>query len=243
MTLNDQITPELLRIRKELEALNKCTIHVGIQGDADSEILTIARVHEYGAVIHAKNVKNLCIPIHKMSYDKSPRDFENDGLFFFTSHNGFTLAAIPTNKRAKKPRGESGVPVEKKPRKSSGKKKEKIKTEDDEIIILFLLLPSVTIPERSFIRAGYDANRDRLAEECEKVVGKIIFEGWGWEKAAEWLGGKAVDFIHEYMTDSGNFKAKGPIQQERAPSWANSPLVVTKRMFNSITWKVEGGAE
>ena len=71
MTLNDQVIPELKRIRDELEKLKTFTIHVGIQGDADSEILTIARVHEFGATIHAKNAKNLCIPINKLSYDKS----------------------------------------------------------------------------------------------------------------------------------------------------------------------------
>lgn len=225
MTLNDQVLPELLRIRGELAKLRACTIHVGIQGDADSDILTIAHVHEYGATIKAKNAKNLCIPINKLSYDKSPRDFDTQGLFFFKSHNGFLLAAIPKQKkrRRRKKKGEA----------EGGE-------EQDDIELLFLLLPSVTIPERSFIRAGYDANRDRLAAECEKAVAQIFFNGWDAKQAAEWIGGKAVDFIHEYMTDSGNFEPKGDIQKERAPSWANSPLTVTKRMFNSITWKVEG---
>lgn len=226
MTLNDQVLPELLRIRGELEKLRACTIHVGIQGDADSDILTIAHVHEYGATIHAKNAKNLCIPINKLSYDKSPRDFDTQRLFFFRSHNGFLLAAIPKQgkKKRRKKKGEA---------EGGGE-------EQDDIELLFLLLPSVTIPERSFIRAGFDANRDRLAAECEKAVSKILLNGWDAKKAAEWIGGKAVDFIHEYMTDSGNFEPKGDIQKERAPSRANSPLTVTKRMFNSITWKVEG---
>ena len=241
MTLNDKMLPELRRIKKELEGLNRCTIHVGIQGDTDSEILTIARVHEFGAVIHAKNVKNLCIPIHEDSYGKSPRDFMDQGLFFFTSANGFHLAAIPETPRQKKEGGPGKPGPETPPKKP--RKKYKRKKKNEKIKILFLLLPSVTIPERSFIRAGYDANRDRLAEECQKCMRDIIFNGWTWQQAAEWLGGKAVDFIHEYMSDSGNFKEKGPIQKERAPSWANSPLTVTKRMFNSITWKAEGGED
>lgn len=227
MTLNDQVLPELRRIRAELEKLKACTIHVGIQGDADSEILTIARVHEYGATIHAKNAKNLCIPINKLSYDKSPRDFDSQGLFFFKSDNGFLMAAIPKQKKRRRRRraqAEDGG--------GGG--------ERDEIELLFLLLPSVTIPERSFIRAGFDANRDRLAEVCQSQVAAIIHGRKTAAQAAEWIGGKAVDFIHEFMSDSGNFTPKGDIQKERAPSWANSPLTVTKRMFNSITWKVEG---
>lgn len=257
MTLNDQITPELLRIRKELDALNKCTIHVGIQQaegtnihkekvSPEADLLTIARVHEYGCVIHPKRAQNLCIPINERSYDKSPRDFENEGLFFFTSGNGYKLGAVPKKKKGpRKVRSGNGVPVERKPRKSSGRKKEKIKTEDedDEIEVLFLLLPSVTIPERSFIRAGYDANRDQLAAECQKVIGKIIHEGWTGLQAAEWLGGFAVGLIDKFIVDASNFKPKGEIQKERSGRWGNNPLIMTARLRNSITWKVEGGAE
>ena len=100
MTLNDQVLPELKRIRAELAKLRACTIHVGIQGDADSEILTIARVHEFGATITPKNAKNLCIPIHKESYDKSPRDFPD--LFFIRSSGGYLLGVEEDKTRRRK---------------------------------------------------------------------------------------------------------------------------------------------
>lgn len=218
MKFSDRITPELLRIKGELEQLQKLRIKVGIQGDADSEILTIARVHEYGAVIHAKQAKNLCIPINKESYDKSPRDFPD--LFFIKSKNGYLLG-VTAKKSRKRKKGDEG--------------------QSDDLNLLFLLLSSVTIPERSFIRAGYDANRNLLADVCQQAMGKIIHEKWDAHKAAEWIGGKAVDLIHEFMSDASNFEPKGRIQKERAPSWANNPLTVTKRLFNSVTWKVEEG--
>lgn len=219
MKLSDRVTPELLRIKGELEQLQKLRIKVGIQGDADSEILTIARVHEYGAVIHAKQAKNLCIPINKESYDKSPRDFPD--LFFIRSKNGYLLGVTAKKPRKRKKKGDEGP--------------------SDDLNLLFLLLPSVTIPERSFIRAGYDANRNLLADVCQQAMGKIIHEKWDAHKAAEWIGGKAVDLIHKFMSDASNFEPKGRIQKERAPSWANNPLAVTKRLFNSVTWKVEEG--
>lgn len=224
MKFSDRITPELLRIKGELEQLQKLRIKVGIQGDADSEILTIARVHEYGAVIHAKQAKNLCIPINKESYDKSPRDFPD--LFFIRSDKGYLLGVVEdkTKKRRRKTKQHSDYGVD-----------------DGSLKILFLLLPSVTIPERSFIRAGYDANRNLLADVCQQAMGKIIHEKWDAHKAAEWIGGKAVDLIHEFMSDASNFEPKGRIQKERAPSLANNPLTVTKRLFNSVTWKVEEG--
>lgn len=224
MRLSDKITPELLRIKGELEKLQKLRIKVGIQGDADSEILTIARVHEYGAVIHAKQAKNLCIPISEESYDKSPRDFPD--LFFIRSDKGYLLGVVEdkTKKRRRKTKQHSDYGVD-----------------DGGLKILFLLLPSVTIPERSFIRAGYDANRDRLSEVCLDAVSDIIRgqkDAWA---AAEWIGGKAVDLIHEFMSDASNFQPKGKIQRERNSGTADNPLVVTKRLFNSVTWKVEEG--
>ena len=47
---------------------------------------------------------------------------------------------------------------------------------------LYLLLPSVTIPERSFIRAGYDGNKDLLATACENAVRRVVLG----ELTAEW---------------------------------------------------------
>ena len=219
MKLSDRVTPELLRIKGELEQLQKLHIKVGIQGDADSEILTIARVHEYGAVIHAKQAKNLCIPINKESYDKSPRDFPD--LFFIRSKNGYLL----------------GVTA-KKPRKCKKKGDEE---QSDDLNLLFLLLPSVTIPERSFIRAGYDANRNLLAEVFQQAMRKIIREKWDAYQAADFIGGNAVNLIHQFIDDASNFKPKGKIQRERSTSYADHPLVVTNRLYNSITWKVEEG--
>lgn len=45
------ILEDLARIKRELNALSKMKIHVGILGDEDSELLKIAAVHEYGMTI------------------------------------------------------------------------------------------------------------------------------------------------------------------------------------------------
>lgn len=213
MTVTDTATPELERILTELKKLRSMRIKIGIQGDADSEILVIANVHEYGCTITPKHSKNLCIPIAKESYDKSPRDFPD--LFFISGDgdNGKKILYGVTQKK-------------------KGKGKGTLK-------FLFMLLPSVTIPERSFIRAGYDHNKNRLAEVVRAFIIHVMNGTLTAEQAANQIGGKAVDLIHEYMSDASNFKPKGSIQRERYPSWANNPLVVTKRLFNSITFKVE----
>lgn len=223
MKTTDGVTPELERIKRELERLNRLRIRIGIQSggtnssgqkvQAEADLFTIARVHEYGAVITPKTAKNLAIPIHKESYEKSPRDFP--GLFFIRSEAGYLFGVVEKGRRSK--------------------------NSEDNLKFLFLLLPSVTIPERSFIRAGYDANKNRLTEVVRAQVGEIILRGKTADAAAEYIGGKAVDFIREFINDAGNFTPKGDIQKERAPSWADSPLVVTGRLRNSITWKVEEG--
>lgn len=209
MRTKDEVIPFLKKVRDELEALGRLKIKVGIQGDADSEILTIARVHEYGATITAKSAKNLCIPINSKSYGKSPRDFQD--LFFITSEAGYVFGAVD------KPGGKKGNNLE----------------------FLFLLLPSVTIPERSFIRAGFDHNKNALAEIVHQEIAEIYQGRQTARGAAEWIGGKAVDLIQEYMTDASHFTPKGDIQRARAPSYADSPLMVTGRLRNSITYKVE----
>lgn len=209
MVRRDEVLPFLRKVKAELETLNRLKIKVGIQGDADSDILVIARVHEYGATITAKSAKNLCIPIHRDSYGKSPRDFPD--LFFIRSEVGH-LFGVVEKKRGRK---------------------------DDKLKFLFLLLPSVTIPERSFIRAGFDHNKNALAEIVQQEVSEIIQGCTTAREAAEWIGGKAVDLIREYMMTASNFKPKGKIQRERYPSWADNPLVVTGRLRNSITYKVE----
>lgn len=212
MKTKDEVIPFLKKVRDEMELLGRLRIKVGIQGDADSDILTIARVHEYGATITAKSAKNLCIPINKQSYDKSPRDFP--GLFFITSEAGYVFGVVEKQRK----RNKKGV---------------------DDLVFLFLLLPSVTIPERSFIRAGYDANKDKLAEIVQAEVAEIYQGRQTARGAAEWIGGKAVELIQQYMEEASHFTPKGSIQRDRAPSYADKPLIVTGRLRNSITFKVE----
>ena len=119
------------------------------------------------------------------------------------------------------------------------KKGRRDKENPNNLKFLFLLLPSVTIPERSFIRAGFDHNKNKLAEIVQNEVA-LIWQGQQTaDGAISWIGGQAVGLIREFMTDASNFEPKGKIQRERYPSYADSPLMVTGRLRNSITWEVE----
>lgn len=49
MAKTNPILEDLARLKREIEALSRMTVHIGIQGDEDSEMLIIASVHEFGA--------------------------------------------------------------------------------------------------------------------------------------------------------------------------------------------------
>ena len=246
MRIEDNVSEEIERIRKELARLKGITIRVGIQNgggkdaggknqDTPADILTIAGVHEFGATITAKKVSNLAIPIHKDAIGKSPRDF--DGLFFIRSKAGYLYGCISKDRHGtQRP---SGRPKKAKPKTDKQKKNQKDEREED-ITYLFILFPSVQIPERSFIRAGYDANKDNLEAACERALSGILFEGWDAIKAANHIGMTAVGCIQTYMNTPGNFREKGGITKETS-NWPNSPLIETGRLRNSITYVIEEG--
>lgn len=245
MIIEDGITGELERIKRELQRLGGMKITIGIQGvagknaagetvKASADIMTIAGVHEFGATIKAKNVKNLAIPIAKKAVGKSPLDFEN--LFFIRSKAGYLFGCISKKEKSRNPR-QRGRPTNREPDKKKPGSQTKIQNKDDDIEYLFILFEAVEIPERSFIRAGYDSNKDKIADRIEEACQKIECEGWDAEKAANYVGMKARDYIVEYMMNADNFDKKGSIVRSTS-NWPDNPLVETGRLRNSITYVI-----
>ncbi len=248
LIFNDDITGELQRISQELEKLGKMKITIGIQGvagknmkgqevSATADIMTIAGIHEFGATIKAKNVRNLAIPIAKKAVGKSPLDFKD--LFFIRSKNGYLFGCISKKEKGTNPRVAS-KPSDKKPKKKKSGKRSDTKKGNDDIEYLFILFESVDIPERSFIRAGFDSSKEKIDEAIRKVYRKIMFEGWDAETAANHVGMVARNCIVRYMMDSTNFRAKGSIVRSTT-NWPDKPLMETARLRNSITFVVGKG--
>lgn len=249
MEIKDNITPELERIKRELQILSGIQIHVGIQGaagygergqdveGAPADLITIAGVHEFGATIKPKNVKNLAIPIAKKAVGKSPKEFE--GLFFMRSEEGYLFGCISPKRKGEGPKKKT-APSKKEPNaKKSGKAFRK--PQDEDIEFLFLLMEAVNIPERSFIRAGYDNSKGELEAACQRAIEGVLFEGWKADKAANYVGQKAVGCIWTYVQNSGNFKAKSSVTLATAPgNSGKTPLYVTGRLRDSITYRIEG---
>lgn len=246
MEIQDTITPELLRIKRELERLARMKIHIGIQGaagydgdgvgksGAPADLLTIANVHEFGATIKAKNVKNLAIPIAKKAIGKSPLDFP--GLFFLQTEEGYVFGCISPDREGDGPKQKSS-PSDTKPnkRKPSGNP---IPKGEGDIEFLFILMESTIIPERSFIRAGYDNNRAAIEDLAGTAIQNILFSGWDAETAANHIGMKVVGMIQTYMNQPFHFKGKGSITKATS-DWPDNPLVESGRLRNSITYRIE----
>lgn len=199
---HDEWTPWYERTKAELSRLSGAEVHVGILGSAESEILKIATVHEYGATITPKTAKNLAIPLSPAMRGKNPREVE-DAWIYDSGENRFLV-------------------------RDKGK---------DQLEFLFLLVPRVTIPERSFIRAGYDSSKNLLAKACENAVRRVVLGELTAEQAAYNIGVAAVGMVKRYMRTIEPKKSR--ITQASAPG-KTTTLVQTGRLRDSITFEVTG---
>lgn len=160
-------TPQLL---ENIEKLGRLQVEVGILGTEGSDILLIARVHEYG-------VKITVTP-------KMKAYFRYQGIF---------LKKTTT---------------------------------------------TINIPERSFIRAGYDENVAKLEKH---ITGQINIMLAGRATATEvagfigeWLSGELRNFITDLREP-----ALSPITIERRKKKSNNPLVDTGRLRGSINYQIK----
>ena len=103
---------------------------------------------------------------------------------------------------------------------------------------LFLLLPSVTIPERSFIRGSFDHGKNELAEACKAAINKIVLEGGTAREAAALIGERAAAMTQAYIM-KGIDPPKSSITMETTKS--GKPLYSTGRLYQSITYEIEEG--
>lgn len=230
--LRDTVRPELERIKKELAALRSLQIHVGIMGSSDSDLLMIAHVHEYGATITAKNVRNLTIPLtDEAKKAGSPRSF-NDLQWIPGRQPGVSFLVRPRKRKARSKDHRTVTNTI-----SSSTRSDYDPKDYD---WLYMLVKSVNIPERSFIRASFDAGRADLSTACKEAVTNIIRKGWTAQQAADYVGRIATDMTRQFM-NAGLEPPKSKITQ--LITTQQHPLYDTGRLIGSIAYKVEGGGQ
>lgn len=93
----------------------------------------------------------------------------------------------------------------------------------------------IKIPERSFIRAGYDSIKGQLESFIERALPLVISLKMPVEQFFSLLGEQAVGAIHEYIS-AGVPPPNHPFTVRGKKS--SKPLIDTGRLNQSITYRV-----
>lgn len=208
MTITIRSTNHIPRLRRVLRELGRTEIQVGVFGhdsnvdEGDANIVTIARVHEYGMVITPKHSKYLTIPVIPEAKNKRASDF-GDTLFFHKTDNGGILARDKGN---------------------------------GQIETVFVLVKSVTIPERSFLRTGFDKNVSRITTKIENLLSSVFQFGINPDIFAEMIGREFAGLIQKELKD---LRSPANAPATVAVKGSNNPLMDTGRLVGAIDYKVK----
>lgn len=93
----------------------------------------------------------------------------------------------------------------------------------------------IHIPERSFLRAGYDENRDAVLKKASKLLADVSDGKMDANTLHKAVGIELSSKIKEYARDLSN-PPNHPFTQERKGS--SNPLVDTGDMIGGINWRV-----
>jgi hypothetical protein len=96
---------------------------------------------------------------------------------------------------------------------------------------------TITIPERSFLRAGFDKYHEEVIDKCEKALGDAIVNG-NTDTFLDFVGALLRDKIQDYATDEVKTPPKHPFSLQRNPGKTN-PLVISGDMIAAISYEVE----
>ena len=167
----EQLLEDFNRMKAVCQEMEQKKILVGIiGGKADSDIMAIAHAHEYGATIKPKKGKYLAIPLTKEAQAAgSPRAFSD--LRFVNAKGGRLLMVRDKKKRGGKTESEA----------------------------MYLLVKSVSLPERSFIRASFDAQQDELGGIIAQQVSKVLAGESTADAAAHKIGAQAVLLVQGFI--------------------------------------------
>ncbi len=94
---------------------------------------------------------------------------------------------------------------------------------------------TIKIPERSFIRAGYDKEKENIIRESEKLLEKVLKLEMPVKVFFETLGELIVGMIQKYLTDLSSPPLHPATIKNKGSS---NPLIDTGRLRDSITYKV-----
>lgn len=93
----------------------------------------------------------------------------------------------------------------------------------------------IVIPERSFIRAGWDANESDVLDKSEEFLKDAFVLGISAQSIMDAMGQEARDVLKDYARDLRD-PANHPFTIQRKNS--SNPLVDTGNMIQSIDYEI-----
>lgn len=106
----------------------------------------------------------------------------------------------------------------------------------NDIELLFWLVKSVHIPERSFLRAGFDECIKEINKKSDILLKKFLDGTISEDSLFDFIGNMLASKIKNYASSSVNPPNKTVTVNNKK---SDNPLVDTGDMINSITYKVE----
>lgn len=105
------------------------------------------------------------------------------------------------------------------------------------IQVMYALMKSVKIPERAFLRGGFDAHAEDIIKQTEVVIGDVINGTMSVDYFFKMIGLQLASKIKEFAVDlKSPPKSPMTIASENGKS---NPLVDTGDMIEGITYEVE----
>ena len=92
----------------------------------------------------------------------------------------------------------------------------------------------IKIPERSFLRTGYDENRADVIQKAQRLMADVVSGDMGEGTLLMAVGEELSSKIKDYARDL-NSPANHPFTVENKGS--SNPLVSTGDMIGGITWR------
>lgn len=106
----------------------------------------------------------------------------------------------------------------------------------DRIDVYFVLVKQVVIPERAFIRGGFDENIDRIAKKIKQMLPDVLNADINVDVFLNAIGQDFATHIKKYMNELDSPPNATLTESNKGSS---NPLIDTGRLRDSITHKVE----
>lgn len=101
---------------------------------------------------------------------------------------------------------------------------------------LFLLMKSVKIPERSFLRSGYDAHEKEIADKIFKLLPNVLA---GAVPLGTFLDAVGLEFAGKIQSHAKKLRRPGNAEATKATKGSSNPLYDTGRMIGAIRHEVK----